>query len=755
VEDIAVSPVAGDRLLAWTGGLLYRSTDAGQNWSYVPAQFLREGASPPLRNLRFDPANVDGAWASIATRIVHSTDFGRTWGPWGAPVPGDFLENFELDTSDPATVWAAMSGGLDRGVWRTTDAGATWEPRREGLLLANVRSIAARPGQPGTLVAGTADGLARTTDAGATWTWVRVGPTSAHVKWDAGGSLVRAYQGDLVESTDAGATWRAIPSDIVDGVEPYAFDPLDPAQLLLANITWCGGGYQYGHYGSTRRSTNGGDTWTREDLTGCLYYGYYYGSAGTGVARIGDTAWSWIPQTPAAPLSLQRTTDGGETWEYATAGMKELPLQVFDADAAGDMYVRDGYGIGNHEAFRRSTDRGVTWPTVNEGSFWEADESRFLLASRTRAGDLLEGGWGFDIDYGWEYVARSTDAGSSWQVTLYPGWGVPHRAAFDHGSGGVIYLWNGNSEWGPPSATYLSRSDDGNVTYEDLGESPFIPVAALIAPEDDSEVFAATLDAEPVVRTTDAGLSWHARSDGLPGDRPVALLMDPANGDYLVVAFERGIPWESTDRGASWRPLASGLDPARSIPEEIAAPPDLELRGVQVLNADWDLLAGQRRVFLSTDQGIWASDLGFLGTKRPQVAFEWIRYSRATGLLTVASRRHGIFAIDLTPIGLQPGPATSAPAIAGFAPLSLAPNPFVGSASIRFGLGRAGSARVDVYDPAGRRVATLVDGRLAAGGHAYTWSGRNDAGRSVAPGVYFVRLTTADQQATRRIVRLR
>jgi hypothetical protein len=257
------------------------------------------------------------------------------------------------------------------------------------------------------------------------------------------------------------------------------------------------------------------------------------------------------------------------------------------------------------------------------------------------------------------------------------------------------------------------------------------------------------------MRTTDAGLTWHERADCLPAEIPAGLLMDPANGDHLVIAFERGVPWESTDRGASWAPLARGIDPARATPDEIPAPPDLDLRGVAILDADWDLHLGQRRVFLSTDHGIWASDLGFVGTGRPQIAFDRIRYSRGTGILYGVSRRHGVFGLDLDSIGPVPGPTTDATAVSAFAPLSLAPNPFTESASIRFWLGRAGSTRVEVFDPAGRRVATLVDGRLAAGSHAATWSGRNDAGRTVAPGVYFVRLTTEERRITRRVVRLR
>jgi len=68
------------------------------------------------------------------------------------------------------------------------------------------------------------------------------------------------------------------------------------------------------------------------------------------------------------------------------------------------------------------------------------------------------------------------------------------------------------------------------------------------------------------------------------------------------------------------------------------------------------------------------------------------------------------------------------------------PNPAQGSVSIGFELPKPGSVRIAIYDVAGRRERTLVDGAMQAGMHSVTWNGRNDLGKPCRPGLYFLRM---------------
>jgi len=72
------------------------------------------------------------------------------------------------------------------------------------------------------------------------------------------------------------------------------------------------------------------------------------------------------------------------------------------------------------------------------------------------------------------------------------------------------------------------------------------------------------------------------------------------------------------------------------------------------------------------------------------------------------------------------------------------PNPFNPSTTIRFTLAQDGPTSLEVFDLNGRLVRTLVRDNLAAGRHDAVWTGLDQAGRSVASGTYFYRLTAAD-----------
>ena len=80
------------------------------------------------------------------------------------------------------------------------------------------------------------------------------------------------------------------------------------------------------------------------------------------------------------------------------------------------------------------------------------------------------------------------------------------------------------------------------------------------------------------------------------------------------------------------------------------------------------------------------------------------------------------------------------------------PNPFNPSTRIHFELPRPGHVDLRVYDIAGRLVRTLVDGMLSADRHDVDWNGRDEAGRTVASGVYVYRIVADRFTQTKRMV---
>jgi immune inhibitor A len=91
-------------------------------------------------------------------------------------------------------------------------------------------------------------------------------------------------------------------------------------------------------------------------------------------------------------------------------------------------------------------------------------------------------------------------------------------------------------------------------------------------------------------------------------------------------------------------------------------------------------------------------------------------------------------------------------------PLALSPgrpNPFQSRTELQLSLPEAGRVTASIYNVAGRQVRQLLDGYLPARERTIIWDGRDDDGRQVPSGVYFVRLTSAEDVLSRKLVLVR
>ena len=80
------------------------------------------------------------------------------------------------------------------------------------------------------------------------------------------------------------------------------------------------------------------------------------------------------------------------------------------------------------------------------------------------------------------------------------------------------------------------------------------------------------------------------------------------------------------------------------------------------------------------------------------------------------------------------------------------PNPFRSTIELTFGLREDSHVDIAVYDAAGRKVVTLMQGQREAGNHVLMWDGRNCFEREVRAGVYLLRMNTDDFEATRKLL---
>src|SRR5262249_25875073 len=161
-----------------------------------------------------------------AARVAAGQSAGwKTSGPWGGS-----LYCLTRDPSQSSTLYA----GTQRGVYKSTDGGATWQFSGVGMPIERVQTIVIDPTSTSTVYAGT------------------ITPNGVESV-------------GIFKSTDSGATWTSINAGLVDpivgfapvDVEALAIDPKHPATILAGS-----------RYSEVYKSTDGGTTWQFKTLGG-------------------------------------------------------------------------------------------------------------------------------------------------------------------------------------------------------------------------------------------------------------------------------------------------------------------------------------------------------------------------------------------------------------------------------------------------------------------------------------------------------
>lgn len=230
-------------------------------------------------------------------------------------------------------------------------------------------------------------------------------------------------------------------------------------------------------------------------------------------------------------------------------------------------------------------------------------------------------------------------------------------------------------------------------------------------------------------------------------------------GAYRVAYFAFGIEAvnEASDRAAIVARTLDWLVPA--WPDVLQ--PQIELLAPNGGELWWPESEVEVRWSASDNVGVVAIDLRLSrdgGASYPETiaagipdggSFFWTVSgpgSQACRLMAVARDAAGLLNMDVSDgdftILDASASAPAPPAVFSFR--AAGPNPFARATAIALTLPEAERVDLGVYDLAGRRVADLHRGPLAAGGHAFRWTGTDAAGRELPGGVYFVRLRRAD-----------
>jgi photosystem II stability/assembly factor-like uncharacterized protein len=236
------------------------------------------------------------------------------------------INSFVVDLTNSQVLYAATGDqtGSGGGVYRSEDAGRTWQRAASGLPSERVTALAFGHGERATLYAtvGTRGDLYASADGAASWSLrgdtgffggydrlLRVDPRNPDLLY------FLARSNALMRSRDAGYTWQSIgeglPSDErATFALSLAIDPTDSDVLYVGTGGFVGGGQ--GVY----KSTDGGDTWSASNR-GMLDYRI------TAVAV--DPLGAQTVYAGSDAGELFKSTDGGQTWQEMT---DDLPAQT-------------------------------------------------------------------------------------------------------------------------------------------------------------------------------------------------------------------------------------------------------------------------------------------------------------------------------------------------------------------------------------------------------------------------------------------
>ncbi|KUO06971.1 RICIN domain-containing protein [Streptomyces sp. DSM 15324] len=561
-------------------GLLYARTDMGgayrwdtgaeqwipltdwvgeKDWNLLGIESLATDPVDPNR-LYLAAGTYTNEWAGNGT-ILRSTDRGRTFQHTDLPVKLGGNEDGrgagERLVIDPANHDNLLLGTRKNGLWRSTDAGKTWNqvssfPVKDGASFGTgISFVTYGPAGSNTVYVGVADkstNLYRSTDGGNSWQAVSGQPTGQmpqHGVLSGDGSLYVTYtdhpgpnsvSGGSVWKYTGGAWKNISPSQGNYGFAGLAVDPQKPSTVMVTTLD------RWWPQDEVYRSTDGGATWKTQadrsvrDASIAPYLGTGIGhwmtalsidpfDSGHVMYGTGNNIW--------ASKDANATDNGGTShWFIGARGLEETAY--YDAvsppgAAALITSVGDQGGFVYDDVTKQPTSRLVN-PEMYASTSVDFAQSNPSLVVRVGRNGKEDG-------------ALSTDGGHTWSG--FKGEPVPSA----------------------DSGHIAIAADGSSFVWAEAGQAPY--------------------------RSTDRGASW-SKVNGLGTDAMIVADRSAANTFY---SLSNGTLYASTDGGANFGARTSNL-------------PSGKLRAVPGVAGDLWLSGGDRGLLHSTDGGRTFTTLG-------------------------------------------------------------------------------------------------------------------------------------------------
>jgi photosystem II stability/assembly factor-like uncharacterized protein len=540
---------------AAASGGLWTTTDYGATWQPI----FEDGPSTDIGDVAVAPSDRNIVWigtgeaniyrSSMAgTGVYKSTDGGETWEHKGL-FDTNTISMVLVHPTDPDIVYVAASGhswtrNEERGVYKTTDGGDSWEKvlyidDRTGII-----DLVMDPTDPDTLYAAAWErirrywsnplvepgmarsGIYKTTNGGADWQSIDEGLTSTE------------YRGRI--SVDVYRSDPNIVYAFIDSHEPVAPNPDDPdsPDRMGAEVY---------------RSDNGGESWTKTSTTE--------------LSSVGTWAFWMIrvdPNDENTVYALARfshvSRDGGRTFERVEGNFGDHHSWSIGPDNS-DFIVN-----GNDAGLYVSEDRGETWTTYHD----RIPVTQFYNV-------------GYDMSEPFRVYGAAQDLGSlTGEVRITPASGDPQGArgfeavAFERAPGGEASLHvvdPTNPDILYTEAARENLATEESVRIEPMGDENDPPVRGqwlqpfIMSPHDNETLYHGQ---QYLFRSTDRGDSWERISPDLTYDDPTergnvgyhtlfAISESPIKPGLIYTGSDDGRVHVTQDDGATWTEIVAGL----------------------------------------------------------------------------------------------------------------------------------------------------------------------------------------------------
>jgi photosystem II stability/assembly factor-like uncharacterized protein len=657
------------------GGGVWKSTDGGVIFKPIFDKHIQS-----IGAVAVDPKNPDKVvwvgtgevWTrnsvSIGDGIYKSEDGGQNWTKMGLEK-SERISSIQIDPNNTNTIYVGVLGNLwgnsaDRGVYKTTDGGKTWEKILYVDETTGCSDLSIDPKNPNVLYAafwefrrtaysfnsgGTKSALYKSTDAGKTWQKIHNGfpsgklgriavaiaPSNTNILYAVIESEKPESKG-LYRSEDAGQNWKFLNGDFELTVRPFYFsriviDPKNPNIICKAGLN-----------GSISR--DGGKTFRQHGGVHSDIHDYWF--------DINNSNMLFV----ATDGGLYRSWDGGNVFEmvknipvsqyYHVSVDNSKPYKIYGglqdngswygpSESPGGIENRDWFSVGAGDGFR--VYRHPTKPNIiysemqGAENIWRYDtdkhQSKIIKPYPADEKEKLRFNWNTPIQIsphkpdrlyvGSQFLHRSDDMGETW-VKISPDLTTNDKKKQDQENSGGISVDNSGAE--------------NHCTIFTVAESPL----------DENIIWVGTDDGN-LQLTTDRGKTWINLIANVPNlpKNTWTYHVEPSRFDKntCYVVFDGHTQndmtpyvYKTTDMGKTWKSLVTpdikGF--ARNIKEDLENPNLL-------------FLGTELGLFITVDGGQnWSQ----FTNNMPSVAVHYITIHPETNDLVMGTHGRGVIIID-------------------------------------------------------------------------------------------------------------